>query len=309
MIKKILPIIIGLLLVSAIVVPIVNSPSGNSKTLEVYVIAGQSQGVWEFSKDLDVVNAEVPSPEKTAYYYGNSNPVLWQLKDGQPDWDTTYTTYGIHEAHYANGWIIGDIEPSLAYGITKASNHDVYLINVCEKGRTLEYLNTDGKSFIEEVLTHALDEIPKNIRINYGGCVFMHGEADATTAVDTYVEEFETFKGFIQSYGFKTFYIVPTVPANAGNAIEAQEKIAESDKDVILTKNIAASFTVENGLLKSDGVHYTQKGDDLIGAEVCSYLPQSLPDNSFELLQLIPIMFVLALIIMAVRVAITKSND
>ena len=291
-----------------IVIPMIKTTSENSNEIDVYLIAGQSQGVWEFSKDLEVVNSEIPAPEKTAYYYGNNNPVLWQLIGGQPDWDTTYTTYGMHEAYYANGWVIGDIEPSLAYGITKATGHDVYLINVCEKGRSLNYLNTDGKAFIENVITHALDQIPTHSRINYGGCIFMHGEADASTPVDIYISEFETFKDSIQSRGFKTFYIVPTVPANAGNAIEAQRIIAENNADVILTNNIASTFSIENELLQPDGVHYTQKGDDLIGEEVCSYIPHTATSNNNDLLKVIPIVMVVALMLMCVRI-IAYRND
>lgn len=63
---------------------------------------------------------------------------------------------------------------------------------------------------------------------------------------------------------------------NGVNVNEYLRNIAETESDVYLAidQDLPDSFTTANGLLDSDAIHYTQKGDNLIAVALAKYIVQ-----------------------------------
>ena len=65
---------------------------------------------------------------------------------------------------------------------------------------------------------------------------------------------------------------VELIPPKWVDSHEALLNLAASDPDVMIATALASTFTVSNGLLQSDETHYTQAGQNLLGAAVAKYV-------------------------------------
>lgn len=59
--------------------------------------------------------------------------------------------------------------------------------------------------------------------------------------------------------------------SGTSNAVTAQKELAQSLADVYLATDIADTFTVANGKMVSDDLHYSQLGDNDIGVAFADY--------------------------------------
>lgn len=297
MLKKILTITVATILVLCVAIPIISDVTKHDeKVLNVVVIGGQSNGVYMSQLvDLDLVNEEVPQPPVTCWFYGNGY---------------------IHDMTSNGKWILGNVDSPLAYEIAKYSNTDVLVINACVGGKPIEYFTpgNDGADWITECVETALSRTTSFDKVNKLGWAWIQGESDKTTSVDDYIADFEKVDGLFKSLGFNYCWISQTRTVDGGNAVTAQEQIVNTMPNVFWGSRASDTFTVENGMIYTDGLHYTQAGRIIIGEDIGKAMTDKIPfslenEPYLDLIQIIPVMLIVSLIAIAARMFIVGSRD
>lgn len=267
MIKKIIIIAIAVLLLPLVVKVSEDPDAWKGDVLDVMIIDGQSNAA--YGTDIanpTVVASDFPdAPNKKLLYYGTSTKPITYGLPGNPNYDTTFESYGIHEM-YSDGWIIGGYEPGLAYILSERSGHDVLIINIAVPGATVAELSPSGECGIygKAVINHALDGVRDQYdTLNMLGYVWAQGEADYDTTIRQYEADFLAIKNDLAKVGADECYIIKT-RAKWGNSVAAQTDLIHQYSDIVLGTNITDTFTVSDGTLMSDNTHYTQKGRDII---------------------------------------------
>lgn len=290
----------------AILVPVTTSLEAEDR-LQVLVITGQSNSAYRGdSVDLNIVNDEIPQPKTNTYYYGTTNgPIYYggMPPYGEPSYDTTFESYGIHSMTSNGSWIIGGYEPALAQSISAKTNCDVLIINAGISAASIGYLLPDqtGGEYVEQVITRALNLIKDDYKIiNKIGYCWMQGETDKNNPVSEYIEKFDTIFDWYQDLGFDRCFMVKTRDINGGNSCEAQIELARDNPNIILASTAPDTFTVANGLMNADNLHYTQEGRIIIAEDINSkmVLKSYLTDNTLaDLLGFIPLLITAGIII------------
>ena len=280
MIRKIVALVVSVVLVVSIVIPICDSiDDSSSNVLDVIVIDGQSNGAQTIdgalpeSVDPTKVTGQIPLLKNKLYYYGTSeHPAVYGTNPSNPSYDTTFQSYSIHNMVKGNQYIIGGIEPSLAYYLSQKTGNDVLVLNVAVGASPISWHipTATGGIWTNDYLTHAFAEISGYSKINRLGWVWLQGEADRNNSVEGYIEDFDKIKAYYDEIGFNECVIVNNRDAWGGNSIIAQERIVEGDPNVRFAPIDTNTFTIENGLLRHDGLHYTQFARNLIGESVAS---------------------------------------
>lgn len=315
-IKKIVAAVVAILLAVTILIPF-TTDLGSESRLEVMVISGQSNSAYR-NVNLDVVNENVPLPTTNVYYYGTENAPIYyggMPPYGQPTYDTSFSSYGIHSMVSNGAWKIGSYEPSLAQAISKKTNCDVLIINAGISAASIDYLqpgNTGGE-YVNEVISRALALVEGNYnKIDKIGYCWMQGETDKTTPVADYIEKFETVNNWYHQNGFDICYMVKTKDVNGGNACIAQMQIAQDDPSVIMASTAPDTFTVANGLLDTDNLHYSQAGRIVVANDIDGKLNLKtyISDNAVvNLITIIPIVVIAGIVIATVGAFIVYRND
>lgn len=269
MLKKILAVAVVVLLLPTLIIYIAPFQNEGGNTLDVLIIDGQSNAAYGHDLiDLDQVDIDYPdAPNKTLYYYGT---------DSGPAWYWTHESYEDYALHpmYNDGWQVGGYEAGLGYILSQRSNHDTLIINIAVSGATVTELSPDNPmwEYGTTLIQNALDEakaLNEYKSINMLGYVWAQGESDANTPIKEYESKFMSIMNGLSKFGADDCYIIAT-RARWGNSVAAQYDLANAYSNITITTNVTNTFTVADGTLKSDGVHYTQKGRDMI-ADVVGY--------------------------------------
>lgn len=315
---KIVGVLVGVVLVTALLIPVVddNSTDGEN-TLDVVVIAGQSNAAYIVDYvDVDVVNSEIPQVTEKCYYFGygpnDAARPINNLNEGKNS--NILNLFGMSSG---GKWVIGGEEVALASTIASVTHDDVLVINVAIPGQAIEYFTPTqaGGAYAKEMIELALSKIPTTYSVRTVGWMWCQGESDKTTAVADYVASFDLIQAQYAELGFDTCYMVQTKPVDSGNATTAQTQICDTDPDVIMASTAPADFTVANGLLiDGNSLHYSQAGRDIVGEEVgdkiAANISVHLRDGSatYSVLQLVPILVVVALVLGAVGSFISRRD-
>lgn len=319
MIKKIIGLAIAIILTGAVLVPVISEASGE-ETLDVYVLAGQSNAAYNTNParcDVSSVREHVEAPTVTAWYYGTeATPIINGTTGTTPStYDPTFESYDLHQMFRGGEWQIGGEEPALASAIGKRSNNDILIINVGVNNQKIAQLQPTATQgiYVDEVITHAMDHIDHSRypNVHTKGVIWIQGESDnsAGTPIASYVSGFESLKTWYSEKGFSKWYMVQIRPYNGTTATEAQAQIAASDRDVELT-TIAQTFTVANGLMSSDDLHYSQEGRTMIGETVGAMVPKgdSLRGGTADLLGVLPLIIIVSFVAGAASIIILRRD-
>ena len=318
-ITKLLGLIIVAALVVILLIPTVTE-SNDDKILNVLVIDGQSNAEYGDSYVCNAVdlNAEyMDVPDHNLYYLGTDTTPgnLWQ-------WQTTYNMSwaGYHlEPMYnysTSQWIIGGYEPILGNSIASRSGNDTLIVNMGVGARTIAQLLPDGDSgaYSWGVLDRAVALAEyAGYTINMIGVVWIQGEADKDTAVDSYVQSFTTLESAFSDRGLNRIYIVHTRDTYGGNANTAQEQIAASNPDVEIATYITDTFTQDNGMLASNAdIHYSQKGRTTIAEAIETKITvpevKSSNDHIEQIEMILPLIVLAGIVLSVIRLAIDRRD-
>jgi len=317
-IKSILLVTIGVILVGSFLTPLC-FPQEENNTLDVVIIDGQSNAqYWGWGANNlcspSIVNASgLEAPTHNLYYYGDSTPTYYGPVYTNPTYDTTLTSYDLHKM-YDGEWKIGSYGPTLAKLLSERSGHDVLVIDVGVGAAPIQWLTTTGPGgmWAEKIITDALSKVPTRYHIDMLGMVWAQGESDASTAVDTYIERFNTlYNSLNDKFGLDKVYVIKTRDAVGGNSITAQEQLAAENENIVIATSITDTFTTENGLLNTDNLHYTQQGRtviaEILGSEIT--FNEHPANENLELLKALPILVIVALLVAAVGAIAHRRTD
>lgn len=311
MIGIVLGAFVAIVIAGSVLAPIVSESSDGDYTLEVLVIAGQSNAAYGGFVNPTLVNTEIPQPSTNVYYYGTASQPIWYGYPSNPTYDTTFESYDIYSMVDDGKWIIGGYEPGMAYAISEKSNCDVLVINVGISSANIQYLQptSDGGIYVKNVIDDALSKVDSKYKIDKVGYMWLQGESNYSTAINTYISDFDVINDWYHSEGFNVCYMVQTRPYNGGNASTAQLQICANDPTVVLASTAPDSFTVDNGLMVSDNLHYSQAGRDVIVNDVASFIHilYHMREAS-PILMVIPAIVIIAILAVVVRMIMARSD-
>lgn len=295
----ILAAIVSIIIFVSVLVPTTTSPTLKDD-LYVFGVFGQSNAAYGH-EDLDVVNSTIPAIEPgMGFYYGvNGLPISY---------DTDPASGQIYDICPNGEYVIGNWEPSFIQKMAE-SGKKTLIINFGVPGRSIVALQPGGYAWAWEssVIVNALSQIDKTkYNVCMAGLLSIHGEADSyhEMATNEYIDRFmTTFNTLKSDFGFDCC-LMSIVRDTRGTLIQTAEyQLIESQPDIILGCGETVDFTVENGLMTDDDLHYSQLGDNILGADnAVSWLNSPFVQNSTNtgdysaLVGAIPVLMVLVII-------------
>ena len=321
MIKKLIVCTVALICLACLLVPVIDSYEDEHEAaidrLEVLVIEGQSNAAYR-NANVSLVNQEIDLPSHNAYYYGtDSAPIYYGQtpETGGPTYDETFESYSIHSMIEGNKWKVGGYEPILAKYISDKTGSDVLIINAGISGASIQYLqpDADGGEYVAEVIAHALADIDPKYTVDKVGYMWLQGEANRWMEIDEYIAYFDVVNAWNISQGFDKGYIVQTRPYNGMQASDAQLKMCNEIPNIVLSSTAPSTFTVDNGKLALDNIHYSQWGRMIVAEDVCNTLqlpePQMFTSGEISLLKIVPLMVIVGILIVAVGWIALRRQD
>lgn len=263
--------------------------------LDVLMLCGQSNAAYYHTDPP----AATQVPMGVGYYYGTVfedshgatvyRPVDSSFYYDHPDYD-----YAIRPMTDPEGTtVIGNMEPALAEEWYAKTGHKLLTVNTAWPGMALFWFTpgyegkkvTDSMTAIWNAAVSAIDT--DHYTPNALGMLWIQGETRAYTP-EGYEAQYLTMvqwlsgndpeRGFSENpdFAIKEFFIsLVRVQPDDDRAVGAQQaQIAMSQKypDIHLATALATTFTVENGLMQDDDLHYSQAGDNLLGKAVSDYI-------------------------------------
>lgn len=236
--------------------------------LDLIFIYGQSNAAYR-NPDPDAVSPK-PFPG-TGYYFGFQDRYAAVSKENSTG--MKYQDADFWSMYDGSGNLrIGDKAPALTYEYNRMTGHKVYIVDGAIGGRSIVYFIPPA-SYVWEygkaVLGRALDLVDESLfDLHYGSYVWIQGESDRSMSVEEYSENFLSIHTAMlegeMGIPFETVYI-SLLAEKYENPRKAQLALSEAHLTIILAADLSRTFTEENGLLGDDGIHYTQKGNNLIG--------------------------------------------
>lgn len=224
--------------------------------LDIYMITGQSNASYYYAEPQ---LATVTKPG-TAYHYseliGGEQICPMNNKDGS--------------------MARGNIEASLGKQLYELTGEKLLMVNAGVSGQKVDtFVPNDGSSYqhmeyVWSVIQKHLDEdeFQKHFEPRLKSYIWVQGESDGTTDINSYKENYMKMHQVLtgDEYGFQYGFIILTKSKFTGS-YNAQQQLADENTDIAIATKSAESFTVENGKMRFDDLHYSQIGDNLLGEE------------------------------------------
>lgn len=235
--------------------------------LDVVLITGQSNSTYI---ERFVSNSEAsPLPDPgTAYVWARPNgDYSYLYKPGQaPSMMDMVTPDGVART--------GSVAPAFASEYTELTGSKMYFVAGGMSSQKVSAFDPEtgiSWGYMRDVLTDALRAVDEDRFVLRGACyLWIQGESDWNTAVDLYKQRFMTMHDAIMrgELGMSFGHCFISLPAqdDSVNAYTAQRQLAaENPGTVTIATDVADTFSVENGLLQSDMLHYTSQGYNMVG--------------------------------------------
>jgi hypothetical protein len=236
--------------------------------LDVYLLMGQSNAAYTH---YDASSSTVTLPG-TAYFYGTTQPLHTLNYHAYKEICT------VKSMNAPDGTqTVGNIEAPLAASLYESIGNKVLIVNGGVSGVKINTFTPGNINFLRasEVFCDAMERIDRTLYDpTVRSYIWIQGESDALTPVETYKTLFLEIHedltgsgvGLFSPYDFDAGFISLIVGTNSSQAQIALT--VDPEDNLILGATSAPTFSIENGLLKNDGVHYSQLGDNLIGSEL-----------------------------------------
>lgn len=218
---------------------------------------------------------------------------------------------------------IGDKAPAFCQTYYERTHHKVYWVDGAIGNKSLSSFlpfNGDMWKYGKSVLEAALDEIDEDHfdwSLKY--YMWIQGEANSASPVASYKSQFlsmhEAMLRGNLGEKFQGCFISKVRAINGVNSSQAQIELCEEVNTIHMATELADTFTVANGLMGSDDLHYSQAGNNVLGAALANAIvdydtADSINVSSAEkaLITIIPLLILAGLAIAAV-VFITRVRD
>lgn len=99
--------------------------------------------------------------------------------------------------------------------------------------------------------------------------IWIQGESDEWLPPEEYMESFLTIHSALcgTDFGFE-YAFISNVASRFFRPNDAQERLAQAYEDIYMASRFAGTFTTQDGTLREDNLHYTQKGDNILGDDI-----------------------------------------
>lgn len=236
--------------------------------LSVYMITGQSNGAYYYAEPQ---NATATKPG-TAYHYseiiGGIRIASMNAPDGNMD--------------------RGNIEPGLANELYKKMGEKVLVVNSGVSGQKIEtFVPMQGASYqnidrVWQIVKHKIEDekFKSKYDVRLRSYIWVQGESDLATDVNMYKNDFLKLHQMLKSqdYGFDYGFIVK-VRSRYKNAAIAQEDLIVENEDIAMGTRQTEQFSVAEGTMRKDNIHYSQFGDNVIGEETAKTIARTYFDG------------------------------
>lgn len=287
--------------------------------LDVFFLYGQSNAA---GRNGDTSEVDKYPELGTTYYFGYADAYGPSAALNSTGFDVSQCDmYSLYDS--SGDPRVAGLLPDFSYEYQQITGHKVYLINGAIGNKSV--LTFDPPSgfmwtYGDSILTAGLAEIDTTL-YDYSCKYYMwiQGEADSGRDVDVYKAQFlemhdAMLAGDMAGVEFEKCFISKVRAANGANSSVAQIELAEEYPETIIMASTASdSFTIANGLMGSDDLHYSQLGNNIIAVAFADSIgavvdPTAAQLNKYsELLSAIPLMIIIAMVA-SVAVIVLKSR-
>lgn len=241
----------------------------NKAYLDVYMLGGQSNAAYAF---YDASEAQPRPAPGTAYYYGTSTTPA-------QSWHTTTEDYGIYSMVNTEGEMyVGNIEAPFGATYYEKTGHKPLIINTAISGTGINVFTPGqtGYAHMVEYWTDAMSKINTDVfDVSIKSYLWIQGESDSSLPVASYCGAFVKMNNALTDpngdFKLKSAIISQVRTESSANAAEAQEYLSSIWPNIYMGTTLAQTFTEANGLLRDDGLHYTQAGYNKIGVALAVF--------------------------------------
>lgn len=241
---------------------------------DLILMNGQSNAAY-YKHDRPLSQAEqsvTPIPEiGTTFYYGYSDGMPFLAGD-------EIETCRIYDFVDRTGTVrIGDKGPELCITWHQETGKKVIFVNLGIPGRAIEYwqpptsLCWDKNKLMMESVNAMLSGT--DFIIDRTVVFWAQGESDYThgTSYGDYVQTFKDIHAAAPAAWGRTidhWYLIQGRTAHMGWVNGALEDLANSIQgvDVCVRASLIDTFQIDNGLMETDNLHYSQKGDNAVAS-------------------------------------------
>ncbi len=225
--------------------------------ISIYFLTGQSNAAYYFADPETSDNTK----KGTAYVYDISSGI-----------------YSVQSMNNEDGsQARGNIDAAIAKSLYDNLGEKVLIVNTGISGNSIDTFEPDdgvSYSFTKETwdnLKYILgtDWWKERFEENIRSYIWIQGESDDWELPESYMDSFLKFHEIMRSekYGCDYGFISQIVP-RFFRPNDAQERLAQGYEDIWMATRITNTFSAETGELRSDNLHYTQKGDNIAGQDI-----------------------------------------
>ncbi len=224
--------------------------------ISVYILTGQSNAAYYFADPKTASQTK----KGTAYVYDQSAGI--------------YSVQSMN--HDDDSQARGNIEAGIVKSLYDDLGEKVIIVNTGRSGEKIETFEPGQSSFLyTEDAWKNINYIFRNewfqqrFEPRIRSYIWVQGESDDWRSPEDYMESFMRFHQIMRSdkYGFNYAFISQIVP-RFFRPNDAQERLAQGYDDIYMATRVTNSFASSTGELRSDNLHYTQKGDNLAGEDI-----------------------------------------
>lgn len=263
---------------------VINFEDGSSKTvsvskapLHVFMFIGQSNSAYWAGVDP---STEDPVPYLgSSYYYGTD--------DAQSNKNLGDVTYSFHEMTdpLTGDAVIGGIDAPFAATLYNDLGWKTFVVNCAVSGSSITTWIPGETNYVyaQSLFDEAWNSIDLDLFTpTIESYIWIQGESNASMGVSTYMGYFlqmhdSLIDGSFTANGkFDSALISKVRQQNAPTPAIAQLLLARDYSTIYVGCELADTFTVSNGLMISDDLHYSQLGRNLIGAALGDYYSEKM---------------------------------
>lgn len=313
-------LVIGLVvtvLIACSMIPLISAIANpdDDNDLDVFIVAGQSNTYPKINAN-PTTSDPIPEPGM-GYYFGT---------ESDPTYNETFNLsecamYDLNDG--SDGARIGGIYPPFAAQYSEKTGHKVYLIDTGLSGQTLSSFLPGESNWdhVYNVIDYGMKAIPSGYDVNVMGYIWIQGEGDSSTPIQTYetrmIELYDAYSTGELPVKLPTCYVCKVRSVietdTVVNSSDAQIYLCDNVEGFVMGSELAETFTVGNGLVGSDDLHYTQAGFNALGVDlgnnIAEHLSRSDGWNAGELISLVPVFIVLAIIVVSARLILVNKDD
>lgn len=232
------------------------------KAAEAVMVLMNGQSNAAYYQPIDTSAAIAPEIG-SAFYFG--------YEDGMPSGQTEdISNCKWYDFVDGTSLRVGDKGPAFSHYYCDASGKKVLWVSLGIPGRTVSYWNApNGLAWRQDVkiMDAAMSLLPEGFDIQKTVLLWSQGESDFNkdTGYQHYLTTWNTFHdAAVDKWDVDETYLIEGRTKIVGWVNDAFADLAQQEGIAVIADGIADTFSVQNGLVGADDIHYSQLGDNAI---------------------------------------------